>query len=85
VHADHLRLAAQQLFQGPKLRFAADERDAAPLGDRRGDDRSINRARPPVQGRMQTRSNDPDRQPALHLYLSLIAGVLRNRGYRQLP
>jgi hypothetical protein len=42
VQADHLRLAAQELFQGPKLRFATDERDAAPLGDRRGDDRSIN-------------------------------------------
>jgi len=56
VHADHLRLAAQELFQGPKLRFATNERDATPLGDRRGDDRSIHRACPLAQGRAQTRS-----------------------------
>jgi hypothetical protein len=31
MQANHLRLAAQELFQGPKLRFATDERDAAPL------------------------------------------------------
>jgi hypothetical protein len=56
VQADHLRLAAQELFQGPKLRFATNERDAAPLGDRRGDDRSITAGGAPVQGRVQTRS-----------------------------
>jgi len=55
VQADHLRLAAQELFQGTKLSFATDERDAPPLGDRRGDDRSIHGARPAVQGRVQTR------------------------------
>jgi hypothetical protein len=41
VQADHFRLAAQEPFQGLKLRLATDERDAAPLGDHRGDDRSI--------------------------------------------
>ena len=41
VQADHSRLAAQQLFQGPKLRFATDERGAALLVNHRGDDRSI--------------------------------------------
>jgi hypothetical protein len=41
VQAEHPRLAAQKRFQSPKLRFTTDERDAAPLGDRRSDDRSI--------------------------------------------
>jgi hypothetical protein len=56
VQADHLRLAAQELFQGPKFRFATDERDAASLGDRRGDDRSITARAPRCKGRVQTRS-----------------------------
>jgi hypothetical protein len=61
VQADHLRLAAQELFQGPKLRFATDERNAAPLGDRRGDDRSIIAGAPRCKGGSDPR-DEGDRQ-----------------------
>jgi hypothetical protein len=50
VQADHPRVAAQELLQGPKLRFATDERNAAPLGDRRGDNRSITARTPRCKG-----------------------------------
>jgi len=63
VQAGHLRLAAQKLLQGPKLRFATDERDAALLGDRRGDDRSITRRAPRCKARSDA-LDDRDRQLA---------------------
>src|SRR5215216_2419438 len=75
MQADHLRLAAQELFQGPKLRFATDERGAAPLGDRRGDDRSIT-ARAPCCKAGSDALDDRDGQPAAHL--PLLASVLRD-------
>jgi hypothetical protein len=63
VQADHPSLAAQELFQSPKLRFATDERNAAPLGDRRGDDRSIIARRPRCKAGFR-RTTTSDRQPA---------------------
>jgi hypothetical protein len=68
VQADHLRLAAQELLHGPKLRFSTDERDAAPLGDRRGDDRSIT-ARPPRCKGRHGHARQPRPAAAAHLPL----------------
>jgi hypothetical protein len=73
VQANHLRLAAQELFQGPKLRFATDERNAAPLGDRRSDYRSIIARAPRCNGGLR-RARRCDPQPAAHLLL--VANVL---------
>jgi hypothetical protein len=73
VQADHLSLAAQELFQSPKLRFATDERNAAPLGDRRGDDRSIIARRPRCKAGFR-RTTSSDRLPAATF---LVASVLR--------